>query len=89
VNTAAPTFGIGARAIITGMLVQYAPHPTRFVFAALMALFVALAFATVLLPETVPRVPDAVAGCARRSQFRRRRGGRLRAPCPRWCPAGR
>jgi MFS family permease len=61
VNTAAPTFGIGLGAILAGVLVQYAPQPTRLVFAMLMALFVALAVATVLLPETVPHVPGAVA----------------------------
>jgi MFS family permease len=61
VNTAAPTFGIGLGAILTGLLVQYAPHPTRLVFAILLALFVALAVATVLLPETVPHVQGAVA----------------------------
>src|ERR1700680_3772044 len=32
VNTAAPTFGIGLGAISTGLLVQYAPLPTRLVF---------------------------------------------------------
>jgi MFS family permease len=61
VNTAAPTFGIGLGAISTGLLVQYAPHPTRVIFAILMALFVALTVATALLPETVPHVPGAVA----------------------------
>jgi MFS family permease len=61
VNTAAPTFGIGLGAILAGVLVQYAPQPTRLVFAMLMALLVALAVATVLRPETVPHVPGAVA----------------------------
>jgi MFS family permease len=61
VNTAAPTFGIGLGAISTGLLVQYAPHPTRLIFVILMVVFVALAFSTVLLPETVARVPGAVA----------------------------
>jgi MFS family permease len=61
VNTAAPTFGIGLGAIATGVLVQYAPLPTQLIFAILMELFVALTVATVLLPETVPHVPGAVA----------------------------
>jgi MFS family permease len=61
VNTAAPTFGIGLGAIVTGVLVQYAPHPTRLIFVVLVLLFVALVFSTALLPETVPRVPGAVA----------------------------
>jgi MFS family permease len=61
VNSVAPTFGLGVGAIATGLLVQYAPHPTRLIFAILMALFVALALATVVLPETVQRVPGALA----------------------------
>src|ERR1700730_13906545 len=46
VNTAAPTFGLGFGAVLTGVLVQYAPHPTRLIFAILTSLFVALALAT-------------------------------------------
>ena len=61
VNSAAPTLGLGLGAIATGLLVQYAPHPTRLIFAILLALFVALALATVALPETVQHVPGAMA----------------------------
>jgi MFS family permease len=61
INSVAPTFGLGLGAIVTGLLVQFAPHPTRLIFAILMALFVALVLATVVLPETVPHVPGAVA----------------------------
>jgi len=53
VNSAAPSFGLGLGAMVTGLLVQYGPHPTRLIFAILTALFVALALATVALPETV------------------------------------
>jgi MFS family permease len=61
VNSVAPTFGLGLGATVTGLLVQYAPHPTRLIFAILMALFVALVLATAVLPETMPHVPGAVA----------------------------
>jgi MFS family permease len=61
VNSVAPTFGLGLGAIITGLLVQYAPHPTKLIFAILMVLFVALVLATAALPETVSRVPGAMA----------------------------
>jgi MFS family permease len=61
VNSVAPTFGLGVGAVLTGFLVQYAPHPTRLIFAILTALFLVLALATVVLPETVQRVPGAVA----------------------------
>jgi MFS family permease len=61
VNSVAPTFGLGLGAISTGLLVQYAPHPTRLIFAILLTLFVALTVTTVALPETVQRLPGAVA----------------------------
>ena len=62
VNSAAPTFGLGLGAVMTGLLVQCAPHPTRLVFALLGALFVALTVVTVAaLPETVQRVSGGLA----------------------------
>ena len=61
INTVAPTFGLGIGAAVTGVLVQYAPHPTRLIFAILTALFVALTLVTAVLPETVPRVRGAFA----------------------------
>ncbi len=62
VNSCAPTFGLGLGAVVTGLLVQYAPHPTRLVFALLGALFVALTVVTLAaLPETVQRVPGGLA----------------------------
>jgi MFS family permease len=60
-NSVAPTFGLGIGATTTGLLVQYAVQPTRLIFAILTVLFVALAVATVVLPETVRRMPGAVA----------------------------
>jgi MFS family permease len=61
VNSAAPMAGLGLGAVGTGVLVQYAPHPTRLVFAILTAVFVVLALATAVLPETVQPVPGALA----------------------------
>jgi MFS family permease len=60
-NGVAPTFGLGIGAAVTGVLVQYAPQPTRLIFAILATLFVALALVTLVLPETVPRVRGALA----------------------------
>jgi MFS family permease len=60
-NSVAPTFGLGLGAVVTGILVQYAPHPTRLIFAILLALFLVLALATVVLPETMPHSPGALA----------------------------
>lgn len=59
VNSVAPTSGLGVGALATGLLVQYAPHPTRLVFAILAALFLTLAAATAVLPETVDRTRGA------------------------------
>ena len=59
VNSAAATGGLGVGAALTGVLIQYAPHPTRLVFVILTSVFVALALATGLLPETVERKPGA------------------------------
>ena len=61
VNSVAPTFGLGVGAMVTGTLVEYAPHPTRLIFAILATLFVVLALATAVLPETVARMPGAAA----------------------------
>ncbi len=61
VNSVAPTTGLGVGAIGTGVLVQYAPHPTKLVFAVLLALFLVLVATTALLPETVQPVPGALA----------------------------
>jgi MFS family permease len=61
VNSVAPTFGLGLGAIATGLHVQYGPHPTKLIFAILMVLFLALVLATVVLPETMPHVPGAMA----------------------------
>jgi MFS family permease len=61
VNSVAPTFGLGLGAIAAGVLVRYAPYPTRLIFAILLAIFVMLALTTLALPETVTRVPGALA----------------------------
>jgi MFS family permease len=52
VNTAAPTSGLAVGALASGALVQYAPAPRVLVYAILAALFLALAVAVPLLPET-------------------------------------
>jgi MFS family permease len=62
VNSAAPTAGLGLGALATGLLVQYAPHPTRLVFVLFTAIFVVLALLIAVLPETVQRQPGALAG---------------------------
>ena len=57
INSVAATGGLGIGAALTGVLVEYAPQPTRLVFVILTAAFVLLAVATAVLPETVQRQP--------------------------------
>jgi MFS family permease len=59
VNSAAATGGLGLGTVVSGVLLQYGPHPTRLVFGILTALFVLLGLATAVLPETVNRQPGA------------------------------
>jgi MFS family permease len=54
-NSAAATGGLGVGTILSGLLIQYGPDPTRLVFAILTAAFLVLALATALLPESVER----------------------------------
>lgn len=61
VNSVAPSSGLAIGSILAGLLVQYAPHPTRLIFAVLIAVFAVLVVATAVLPETVGRVPGALA----------------------------
>jgi MFS family permease len=61
VNSVAPGIGLGIGALGTGLLVQYGPHPTRLVFAILLADVAVLILITAVLPETVRRVPGALA----------------------------
>ncbi|MEP7021915.1 MAG: MFS transporter [Pseudonocardiales bacterium] len=61
VNSVAATTGLGIGSVLTGVLVQYAPHPTKLIFALLMVVFALLVLATAALPETVSRVPGALA----------------------------
>ena len=61
VNSAAATGGLGIGAVLSGTLIQYAPHPTRLIFAVLTATFLTLALATVALPESVDRKAGALA----------------------------
>lgn len=59
-NSVAPTTGLGVGAVGTGLLVQYAPHPTKLVFVVLLVLFVVLVGTTALLPETVSPMAGAM-----------------------------
>ena len=62
VNSAAPGFGLSLGAVGAGMAVEWLPAPTDWVFGALTVLcLVAAVGVLVLLPETSPRLPGALA----------------------------
>jgi MFS family permease len=54
---AAPMGGLAAGALGSGLLVEYAPQPTRLVYWLLLTGFALAALATLAIPETVERRP--------------------------------
>jgi MFS family permease len=62
VNSASPGFGLSVGAVGAGLLVEFVPAPTTWVFAVLTGAFVVAAAAVLLvLPESSPRLPGALA----------------------------
>jgi MFS family permease len=62
INSASPGLGLSLGAVGAGLLVQFVPSPTDWVFAVLTAVFVLASLGTLfLLPETSPRLPGALA----------------------------
>nr|WP_179716857.1 MFS transporter [Petropleomorpha daqingensis] len=60
INSAAPGLGLSLGAFGAGLLVQFVPSPTDWVFGVLTVVFVlAVPGVLLLLPETSPRVPGA------------------------------
>lgn len=61
VTSVAPLGGLALGALGSGLLVQLGPAPTRLVYGVLLGAMVAAAIAVLLMPETSPRRPGAVA----------------------------
>ncbi|MEU6123417.1 MFS transporter [Streptomyces sp. NPDC047123] len=61
ITSVAPLSGLALGALGSGALVEFGPAPTRLVYGLLLAAMGAAAVVTVLLPETSPRRPGAVA----------------------------
>ena len=62
INSASPGLGLSLGAVGAGLLVQYVPSPTDWVFAVLTVVFVLASAGTLLLlPETSARLPGAMA----------------------------
>jgi MFS family permease len=60
INSVSPGLGLSLGAAGAGLLVQFVPSPTDWVFGALTVVFVLAAAGTWLLPESSPRLPGAV-----------------------------
>lgn len=54
-NSVVPPAGLGVGALGAGLLVEFAPAPTRLVYVLLLVAFCAAIAATLLIPETVAR----------------------------------
>src|SRR5215218_11167328 len=61
INSASPGLGLSIGAVGAGLLVQLVPSPTDWVFGVLTVVFLLAAVGTVLLPESSPRLPGALA----------------------------
>jgi predicted MFS family arabinose efflux permease len=59
-NAVAPLTGTGLGALVSGLLVQYLPAPTRLVYLALLGVVVVQGAAVVAMAETAPGRPGAL-----------------------------
>jgi hypothetical protein len=61
INSASPGLGLSLGAVAAGLLVEFVPAPTDWVFGTLTAAFLLAAGAVLRLPESSPRSPGALA----------------------------
>ena len=61
VNSASPGFALALGAVSAGLAVEFLPAPTDRVFGTLTVLFAVAAGVALLLPESSPRLPGALA----------------------------
>jgi predicted MFS family arabinose efflux permease len=61
INSASPGLGLSIGAVVAGLLVQFVPSPTDWVFGVLTVAFLLAAAGTYLLPESSARIPGALA----------------------------
>jgi MFS family permease len=80
--------GLGAGALGSGLLVEYAPNPLRLVFWLLIGVY-ALGFVLMpLVPDIAQRGPVLCARCVRKWVCRRRRDRNSPSRRRRWLPCG-
>ncbi|MBQ0901608.1 MFS transporter [Micromonospora sp. U21] len=58
-NSIAPGIGTGSGALLSALLIQFLPAPTRLVYVVLLVILLIQAVAVALMPETVTRMPGA------------------------------
>jgi predicted MFS family arabinose efflux permease len=61
INSASPGLGLSIGAVAAGLLVEFVPSPTAWVFGVLTVVFLLAAAGTYLLPESSARIPGALA----------------------------
>ncbi|HET6393615.1 MAG TPA: MFS transporter [Blastococcus sp.] len=66
INSASPGLGLSIGAVGAGLLVQLVPSPTDWVFGVLTVVFLLAGVGTLLLPESSPRLPGALASLSPR-----------------------
>ncbi|MFI7609166.1 MFS transporter [Micromonospora sp. NPDC049366] len=59
-NAIAPGIGTGTGALLSGLLVQFLPAPTRLIYVVLLVILLVQAFGVVLMPETVTPMRGAL-----------------------------
>ncbi|MGY1739293.1 MULTISPECIES: MFS transporter [unclassified Blastococcus] len=59
INSASPGIGLSAGAVLSGLILEFVPSPTSWVFGVLTAALLLAAAAVLVLPETSPRRPGA------------------------------
>jgi len=59
-NAVAPMLGTATGGLVSGLMVQYLPLPTKLIYGLLAAVFVAQACGALLMPETVTPRPGAL-----------------------------
>ncbi|MDX3319669.1 MFS transporter [Streptomyces sp. ME03-5684b] len=81
-NAAAPGIGTGSGALLSGVLVQYAPAPTHLVYLLLAGVFAVQGAAVLRMPETVRRTPGARAALVPRTAVPSELWGTVLAAAP-------
>jgi MFS family permease len=82
VNSVAPVVGLGAGALLAGLLVQLAPSPLRLVYWVLVAVYAVAIVAVLAMPETVSREPGWWRTLAPKVSVPPGLGGRFTAVAP-------